>query len=98
MMKTYLDEKKVTLRLLLGLHKKDESSYTHHDAFFDVLVYMQNQNLSTVSLQSLQYALAFPKDDEWKQDFLQTFINSGNLEEKSTKTKKMYAVCKSPFL
>lgn len=98
MTKIYLDENKVTLRLLLGLHRKEEKSYTQLDALYDVLEYMQTQNLTTISLSSLQYALTFPRDDDWKRDFFDMFVTSGYLEEKSTKTKKTYAVCKSPFL
>lgn len=97
MTKTYLTKEKLKLKHILGTYLKTGRYLSYEDALYDVLKYMEEKNLASVSSSSINYALKVKVDAEYIDSLMQWATSSSYFEAAATEKKKTYTLIKSPF-
>lgn len=97
MTKTYLNKEKLKLKHILGTYLKTGRYLSYEDALYDVLKYMEEKSLNSISSSSINYALKIKVEPGYVDSLMEWATNSSYFEASATEKKKTYTLIKSPF-
>jgi len=97
MTKTYLTKEKLKLKHILGTYLKTGRYTSYEDAIYDVLKYMEEKDLKSISSSAINYALKVKVDPEYVQNLMEWACSNTYFEASSSEKKKTYTLIKSPF-
>lgn len=97
MTKTYLTKEKLKLKYILGTYLKTGRYTSYEDAIYDVLRYMEEKDLKSISSSAINYALKVKVDPDYIQSLMEWACSRSYFEASSSEKKKTYTLIKSPF-
>lgn len=93
-----LNKEKLKLKYLLGSYLKEKGYLSYEDAIYDVVKYMDEKAISSITQSSLHYALNFKVSNEYLEEVMNWAEEKGIFEASSTPKKKTYTLIRSPFI
>lgn len=97
MKKIHLIKEKLKLKYLLGTYLKSNGYACYEDAFYDVLMYMEEKDSQTISSSNIHYALKLKIDAQYAESLMKWAVSNSYFDASESGKKTTYTLVKSPF-
>jgi predicted transcriptional regulator len=94
----HINKEKTKLKYLLGTYLKEKKYKSNEDIIYDVIKYMDEKQISSITSSSLHYALNFKVSNEYLEEVMEKAIEDKIFIVDQTSKKKTYTLKSSPFL